>query len=137
MLLRELASVITNGELRDPRLSPAAMISVTGVKVSADLSSARVYVDVLGSQLSIDKVVAALNAGKGAARARLSGRIRLKRVPALSFFHDASIEQGTRIERVLIELADERRAQVDEPSADVEGDGGAPTDAGDDEGDPA
>lgn len=106
MLRRELASIIAHGELRDPRLAPAAAISVTGVKVSPDLSSARVFVDVLHSELAIDAVLTALNAAQSAARARLSRRIRMKRVPRLSFFRDDAIERGAAIERLLLELAD-------------------------------
>jgi len=108
VLRREMAGLIVAGELRDPRLSSPA-ICITGVAVSPDLSSARVYVDVLGSELSIDKVLSALNAARSAARARLSKRIRMKRVPSLSFMRDESITKGAAIERVLLELADERR----------------------------
>lgn len=122
MLRRELSGVIIEGELRDPRLAQAAAISVTGVKVSADLSSARVYIDVLSSERSVDSVLAALNAGKSAVRARLSKRVQLKRIPSLSFHHDASIEHGVAIERVLAELADERKAS-DPDDADGDGDG--------------
>ena len=109
MLRRELSGVIIEGELRDPRLAQAAAISVTGVKISADLSSARVYIDVLSSERSVDSVLDALNAGKSAVRARLAKRVKLKRIPALSFHHDESIEHGVAIERVLAELADERK----------------------------
>ena len=108
-LRRELWGVIIEGELRDPRLAQAAAISVTGVKISADLSSARVYIDVLSSERSVDSVLDALNAGKSAVRARLAKRVKLKRIPALSFHHDESIEHGVAIERVLAELADERK----------------------------
>lgn len=116
VLRRELAAVIIGGELRDPRLSASAAIGITAVKVSADLSAARVYVDVLSSEVKIERVLAALNSAKSAARARLSKRISLKRVPRLSFHQDDSIANGVAIERVLCELAEERAKAQSEGS---------------------
>lgn len=136
VLRRELSGVIIEGELRDPRLSPAAAIGVTGVKVSPDLSSAQVFIDVLSSELSIERVLQGLNAARSAARARLTKRIRMKRVPALSFHRDESIGHGANIERVLKELAEERAAvaaEAGEPSgtesAAAESSGAASPDA--------
>jgi ribosome-binding factor A len=111
-LRRALADLLLRGELRDPRLRNAAAISITAVKISPDLGSAQVYVDVLG-EASIDDVLAGLNAGASVLRAKLGGRIRLKRTPALRFVVDRSIEQGRRIEAVLAELhAQEAGASV-------------------------
>jgi ribosome-binding factor A len=111
-LRRALADILLRGELRDPRLRNAAAISITAVKMSPDLGSAQVYVDVLDSPgasgtsaaPAIDEVLAGLNAGASALRARLGSRIRLKRTPSLRFVVDRSIEQGRRIEAVLAEL---------------------------------
>ncbi|HLT41053.1 MAG TPA: ribosome-binding factor A, partial [Enhygromyxa sp.] len=57
LLRRELAQMLLRGELRDPRLAPASAISITGVDVSADLSVARVYVDVLAETLRLTDVL--------------------------------------------------------------------------------
>ena len=123
LLRRELAGLIVAGELRDPRLSASAAICITGVTVSPDLSTARVFVDVLGSDGSIDKILAALNSARAAARARLSKRVRMKRVPSLSFHQDQSITTGAAIERVLLELEEERAQRArdaPEPSDEPE-----------------
>ena len=52
--------MLIRGELRDPRLSPASAISITGVEVSGDLVVARVFVDVLTEELRSARVLAAL-----------------------------------------------------------------------------
>ena len=123
MLRRALAEVLLRGELRDPRLRNAAAISITAVKVSPDLGQAQVYVDVLGADNDPDKVLAGLNAGASAMRARLGGRIRLKRTPALRFVLDSSIEQGRKIEAVLAELRAEGESLGSTPDdAEAEGD---------------
>lgn len=121
MLQREIASVLVEGGLRDPRVRDnAASISVTGVSISADLSSARVYVDVLDKAVLAD-VLDGLNAGAGALRSRLRQRVQLKRLPSLTFFHDASIAHGANIERVLAEIAAESDESEDaEPDQDPE-----------------
>lgn len=128
MLQREIAAVIVQGELRDPRLRPAAAISVTGVDVSPDLSRARVFIDVLGDRPPIADVLAALDTGAAAVRARVSRRIRLKRVPALRFVRDESIEKGAAIERVLAEIRqhDGVAGQGDPETLEADGDADEP-----------
>lgn len=120
MLRRALADILLRGELRDPRLRNTAAISITAVKVSPDLSSAQVYVDVVAAGSGPDpaEVVDALNTGASALRSRLGGRIRLKRTPSLRFVVDQSIEQGRRIEEVLAELRAERAEPVEPPPTD-------------------
>lgn len=106
-LRRALADILLRGDLRDPRLREAAAISITAVKVSPDLSSAQVYVDVMAEHVDVDAVLAGLNAGASAIRAKLGGKIRLKRTPSLRFSVDRSIAHGRRIEAVLAELRQE------------------------------
>lgn len=104
MLRRAVAEVLLFDGLRDPRLQPVSAISVTGVKVSADLSSARVYVDVSKADADVETVLAGLKAGAGTVRRHLGGRIHLKRTPRLTFVSDESIERGTAVERILDEI---------------------------------
>lgn len=107
MLRRELADILLRGGLRDPRLRDIASVSITGVKVSPDLGQAQVYVDVLAGGADPARIIEGLNAGASAIRAKLGGRIRLKRTPNLRFLHDQSIEHGRRIETVLAELREQ------------------------------
>lgn len=133
MLRRSLADILLRGELRDPRLRNIAAISITAVKVSPDLGTAQVYVDVVatGPRSDPSRVVEALNAGASAIRARLGGRIRLKRTPSLRFLVDHSIEQGRRIEAVLAELSAERTPASDAEAPDAEAPDAGDVDADD------
>jgi ribosome-binding factor A len=119
LLCREIADVVLFGNLRDPRLQPTSAISITGVQVSSDLSSARVFVDLLSQTMDASEVLAGLNAGSAAVRRRIAGRVQLKRVPSLQFLRDESIERGASIERVLKELHDDARVPEE-----GQGDGG-------------
>jgi ribosome-binding factor A len=108
LMHREVASILRFGELRDPRVSGVASISITGVSVSADLSHAKVFVDVMGDDREVANVMAGLEASQTAVRSLVGGRIKLRKTPAIRFFRDESIERGHRIEQVLAELRDEK-----------------------------
>lgn len=95
-IARELALIINN-ELRDPQIT--AMITVSSVSVSPDLSNARVYLSVFGgdSQDTLNRI-------KGAGsfiRSRLSQKIRLRITPRLDFMLDTSQEYGQKIDALL------------------------------------
>jgi ribosome-binding factor A len=107
LLRREIAQMMMRGELRDPRLSPASAVSITGVEISADLSVARVFVDVLTEALRREDVLGALRAGSGLIRRKLGDRLRLRRTPELRFEQDESITRGARVEAILAELRDD------------------------------
>ena len=121
-LRREIAAAIVQGEVHDPRVAAhVAEISVTGVKVSADLGSARVFVDVLREGVDVGRVLKGLNAAASTLRAILGKRISMKRTPSLRFERDDSIERGVAVETVLAELAKERAsASVEEREPDPE-----------------
>lgn len=119
LLRREIAQVLLRGELRDPRLSPASAIGITGVHVSADLSVATVYVDVLSEEVELAGVLAGLRAAAGTVRRKLSDRVEMRRMPELRFAYDEAIGRGARVEAILAELASEPKAELaSEPKAE-------------------
>lgn len=113
LLRREIASMLLSGQIRDPRLQASAMISVTAVQVTGDLSQARVFIDVLDRGAAIPPILAALRSSAGLIRGRLGQVFRAKRVPKLFFEYDDSVERGERIEGIL--------AEIRERDADQEG----------------
>ncbi len=129
LLRREIAGALLRGEIKDHRVRRQEMISVTAVRVSADLSVARVFIDVLEGGPDVRRVVEGLNAAQGVFKRHLGRVLQLRRTPSLRFEHDDSIEQGTRIEQVLAEI----RAQGPGDDDDDGDDGG---DDDDDDGSP-
>ena len=103
LLRREIADVIEH-KLRDPRLG---LVTVTSVKVSADLSSARVYITVVGDAESVNTTVGTLQRASSYVRNEVAGRIRIRQMPMLKFFIDDSRESGTRVDELLQEWRDE------------------------------
>jgi ribosome-binding factor A len=90
------------GELKDPRLG---FVTVTGVRTSPDLRTARVYVSVLGSERKRERSLAALSSAHGVLQARIARELRLKRTPQLSFEYDPTVERGVRMSQLIDELA--------------------------------
>jgi ribosome-binding factor A len=113
-------------EVHDPGIG---FVTVTRVTVSPDLQHARVWYTLLGDERAKRDSQRALERAKPFLRRQLGQRIRLRRVPDLTFEFDRSIEHQARIERVLIEIEEERQARAEEdapagerPSDDSEGD---------------
>jgi len=97
---KEISSLIQM-ELKDPRIG---FVTVTGVEVTGDLSLARVYLSILGSEEEKAETLKSLQRAKGFLRTELGRRIRLRLTPEIEFRFDSSIEYGSRIEALLHEL---------------------------------
>ena len=93
---RELAEII-RAELRDPRLG---MTNVTGVDVSRDIAVAKVYVNFIETldEQEQSARVEVLTRAAGFLRSQLTRRMRLRSVPKLSFFYDATGDRGRQEE---------------------------------------
>jgi ribosome-binding factor A len=97
---KELSQIIQM-ELKDPRVG---FITVTGVETTSDLSQARIYLSVLGSDEQKEATLKALAKATGFLRSELGKRMKLRHTPELLFKFDSSIEYGSRIESLLTEL---------------------------------
>lgn len=104
---KELSHIIQS-ELKDPRVG---FITVTGVDVTNDLSQAKVYLSVLGSEEDKANSLKALDKAAGFIRSELGKRIRMRHTPELLFKFDTSIDYGSRIEELLQKLNEGERPQ--------------------------
>lgn len=98
-------SLILQTEFKDPRMG---FTTITGVDVTNDLSMAKVYLSVFGSEQERQETLKALERGKGFIRSELSKRIRLRIVPELVFQIDSSVEYGSRIEELIHKINEEK-----------------------------
>ncbi|RJX40755.1 30S ribosome-binding factor RbfA [Paenibacillus pinisoli] len=97
---KELSQIIQM-ELKDPRIG---FITVTGVETTSDLSQARIYLSVLGSDEQKEATLKALASATGFLRSELGKRMKLRHTPELLFKFDSSIEYGSRIESLLDDI---------------------------------
>ena len=112
--IREEVGQILSTEVADPDIG---LVTVTRVKVTPDLSLARVYWTLLGDQAERKKTQAALARAAAYVRHLLSTRMSLRRSPEVIFTYDQSVAAQDRVEQILQELKEEaqgRRSDVDE-----------------------
>ena len=106
--IQKCVSVIMRTELRNPDISPLAVI--TGATISKDLKYATLYVTVEGEN---DKTVEALNASAGFIRREVATAMRNMRViPVLRFKADSSAEYGRKIDAILKEFENDTRSDT-------------------------
>ena len=103
--------------LSDPRLSP--VISVTAVEVNRDLSVAKVYVSVLGSDMERSDAMDALRLAANRLRMEVSKRIVIRTMPKLSFFSDDTLQTGADVDRLIDRaIAQDSRRHSDRDTVD-------------------
>ena len=102
LIRRELSELIQR-EVKDPRLD--AFVSVTEVITSPDLKYAKVYVSCVSGKQEEQKILGVLSSAAGFLRTELAKKIKLRRIPELSFRWDDSIEHGDRILRLLDQVS--------------------------------
>lgn len=105
---QEIMEIIRR-DLKDPRIG---FVSITGVRMSPDLRTARVRVSVLGDGDEQRKTLAGLRSATGLIRRELGRRLEnLRFAPELRFEIDTSIEYSVRISKTLREILPEREEE--------------------------
>jgi ribosome-binding factor A len=99
----ELASLLSR-DVHDPGIG---FVTLTRVDLSPDLQLARVFYTVLGDEKARMASGKALERAAPFLRRQIGARLRLRRVPELTFFYDPSVAGQDRIEQILNELHSE------------------------------
>jgi ribosome-binding factor A len=98
--IRNEVSLMLAGELKDPRL--AGPVTITEVRVTPDLRTARVFVSLaLEDPSERAATLEGLKAASGFIRHELIERLQLRRAPEILFVLDESEEYGQRIDQLL------------------------------------
>ena len=97
---REISKIIDQ-DLKNPNIT--GLISVTKVKTSPDLKSARVYISILNSK-SKKNTMQGLKNATGFIRTELAKRVNLRYTPELIFELDETLEYGAKIDNILKEI---------------------------------
>ena len=96
--IKQVLSELLLKEVSDPRLQ---MVTITDVKMSADLKIARVYFVSSGGNHSSDDIARGFRSALGYVKRKFAQQIGLRYTPDLKFFYDNSFDYGDRIEAVL------------------------------------
>ena len=116
-VIREEASRVILYELADPRIG---FVTVTKVKVSGDLQTAKIFVSVLGSLGDRSKTMHALARATKVVRKAVAPRLKTRLLPSISFEFDESVEGAARVQ----DLIREARATDSDAGTAIEGESG-------------
>ncbi len=109
----EIATLLAR-DVHDPGIG---FVTLTRVQVSPDLQQARIHYTTLGDEKARANSARALGRATAFLRRQIGARLRLKRVPELTFLYDESIAGQDRIEQLLNDL----KPSAASPSADTDG----------------
>lgn len=108
-LIQEEISLLLLRRIKDPRIG---LVTLTRVKVTDDLRTARVFYSVIGGDQEKKNSREGLESATGFIRRELGRRLRLRYTPELIFTFDDSLEYGNHIEQLI------RGLKEDVPSND-------------------
>ena len=99
--LKKEISLVIDQDLKNPNIT--GIISVTKVKTSPDLRTAKVYISLLNCK-SKKNTIEGLKNASGYIRTEIAKRVNLRYTPELVFEIDESMEYGSKIENILKEI---------------------------------
>jgi len=100
-ILREIATMVQRGDIRDPRIG---FITITHVNLSADLKEAKVYFSQIGTKEEIADSLQGLSSAVGYIRRNLGHTLNLRSVPKIRFFFDDTLEYAEHIDELLHDI---------------------------------
>ena len=102
-LIRREISELLQRQVKDPRLGD--FVAVTDVSTSADLRYATIFVSRIASEEEKQETLSVLAAAAGFLRNELARRLKLRRIPKLSFQWDDSIKRGDHLLQLIDQVA--------------------------------
>ncbi|MBP5246922.1 MAG: 30S ribosome-binding factor RbfA [Fibrobacter sp.] len=99
----EISKLLMKG-LKDPRIG---FVTISRVEITNDLSYAKVYISVLGSDREKAASLIGLRNSAGFIRTYLGKALKIRKIPLLSFVLDESLDHAMHIEEILAELKEQ------------------------------
>jgi ribosome-binding factor A len=96
-ILKEMAVLLLE-KVRDPRVE---RVTLTGIRITKDLKSAKVFYSVIGSPDAAARAQAGLDSAKGFMKKQLGLRMSLRYVPELRFIYDDTLAGGAHMDKLL------------------------------------
>ena len=103
--IRQAVAMFLTGDLRDPRVG---FVTVTGVRVSKDLTHAWISVSIMGVPEEQERSLTGLASAAGRLRGELAHELRLRVVPELHFELDKGLAHSAHIDQLLKKLSEDQ-----------------------------
>ena len=121
VILQTVSPMVANG-LADPRLIDN-MVTITRIKLSGDLSIARINWSCMGTAADRSKAAHALEQARGPVQSAIGDAMRTRKTPRVQFHYDESLAKSQTINEILERIELERAAKNPAPEPDPESDG--------------
>lgn len=105
-LLKEVISEVIRREVKNPHLP--SLITITEVETTKDLSYAKVYVSIIGSQEAKKEAVNVLKSAAGFIAVQASKQVVIRHFPELRFILDESVDKQMHIDSLITQIQKER-----------------------------
>ena len=96
---KRAVSDIIRSDIKDPRVSE--MTSITHVDISRDLKYAKVFISVYDTDKKKKSTLESLTHAEHFIKNEIGARIRIRRLPQITFILDDSIEYSSKINEML------------------------------------
>lgn len=115
-LLKEVISEVIFREVKNPHVNE--LLTVTRVEITKDLHYAKVYVSVIGTEQQKRDTIGALQSAAGFIAVNSSKKVTMRYFPTLTFILDESVDKQLRIEKLLHQISEEKKARPEEDNHD-------------------
>jgi ribosome-binding factor A len=96
--IKEILGELLLSEIKDPRVG---MVTITAVRVSSDLSTAKVHYTVMGEEDDKADTRRGLESAKKFMRKAVANELKVRNAPELKFVYDDSLDKSLIIEEAL------------------------------------
>ena len=103
VIQKELSALLLS-KIKDPRLE---LVTITAVKLTDDLRTARIYVSSPQGRERSESVIEGFTSAAGFIRREFGRRLDLKYTPALNFVYDESFDRADKLNRMIRAVSDE------------------------------
>lgn len=107
-LLKEVLTEVIRENVRNPNVS--TLFTITGVDITKDLTLAKVYISVIGTDEERKLTLEALQSAAGFISVLASKKVTMRHFPTLTFKLDTSVDQHMRIDSLLQKINLEKDA---------------------------
>lgn len=98
---REISAAMP--QLKDKHIANG-LVTVTDVEITNDLSYCKVYVSALGGGEKTREAVEALRKAEGFFKKRINARIKMRKMPEITFVADNSLDYYEKISNIITNL---------------------------------
>lgn len=100
LILKEIAFLLLE-KVKDPRVKG---VTLTGINLTDDLKSAKIYFSAMGGPDEIKRAGSGLESAGKFIKREIGRSMQLRYVPHLEFVHDTSLADGSHMEKLFERL---------------------------------